>query len=282
MCTATSQSGHHPQTIPTIAPTVSIVQSTGDSRRSNQSKAIDYLPAPQLIKSTEEKPVISPKSTTNQGIVTRKVERTIPILTETTIEDCNVRSEPEPQSIPISRELSDQLVIKNSRLEEMGPHKMRTSPTYIWDQHGPRGSSDSDSKATNVDKNEKKVSIKIPIKSERKSGVESEFDSGRRSLEDMSRGASLENLVYSDSSSQEPDSVHDSAADLSHEPDLSAPEQDSAHGSHSSVEVVDEPDTESTIANYPTCLSTSVSLRSSSTIYNIPSHAPSQSYTTAG
>lgn len=125
-----------------------------------------------------------------------------------------------------------------------------------------------------ADRGEKRVSIKEPPDSEKKSGVDSEFDSGRRSLEDVSRDESLENLVYSDSS-QELDPTHDQSSKSATRHQDSA--HDSAHDSHSSVEVTD--DTEVTLAVYPSKVSTvSVNDRTSSS-YGIPS---SHGFTFAG
>ena len=196
--------------------------------------------------------------------------RTIPIL-----KDYNPPTSPKTsKSIPILRETNEKSLSKDPQQPQTPPRipppgEGQKKPSAIETQP-PAPSRGSDGRI---------LAVRTPKPPEVRSGFESEFDSGRRSLEDVSRDASLENLVYSDSSSQDHDSVGETCHDSAH---------DSAHESHSSVEVVDEPDStlyptpDSTL--YPTQLSTSVTVsqRGASATFNIPSSAQQRSYCASG
>ena len=166
-------------------------------------------------------------------------ERVIPILSENDSEEDNNKyvKTNTVQSIPIRKPLTEQLVIRNSRIEEMGPQKTRTSPTDLRDQSLNKTSAQEVPNVQSADTRDK-ITIKIVPVIERKTENNVEYNSAK--ADEASCDISIE--AYSDSSSQEQDSNNDVSRELNY----SASEHDTTQDSHSSIDALDEANTEST------------------------------------
>lgn len=201
----------------------------------------------------EEKKLIVPSNNDQTSNVVKG--RVIPIVTESISDGENGYEKTRVQSIPIRKQFTEQLMIRNSRIEEMGPQKTRTSPTG-WSDY--RKCATTNDQKPPISEKRENVTVKIVPVIETAPRIGIGYDPTKRSLEDVSSDVSLENLTYSDSSSQDPDSVNDCCR----ESNYSASEHDSTRDSHSSVDALDEPDTEMTTV--------AASGSRSSTLCNIP------------